>query len=183
MASGKTTCVSCGKEKIFGHIRPNTRHKDWKCRSCAHMGIPTWNMGLGGSNHPGIKKIGVASKKQWTPERRKSHRKYMEESGYWTPLSAKTDWQQYKQLCWFHTRQNNLSSIENNDLVSHTTGGNGYTLDHMFSVFEGFKNFILPWIIGSIENIRYITCSENSAKHTKCSITKEELYEKFQKGR
>jgi len=34
-------------------------------------------------------------------------------------------------------------------------------------------------IIGSIVNLHYITCSENSSKHIKCLITKEELYEKY----
>ena len=177
--SGTAICVLCGTKRVFDHFRPNTRHNNWKCRPCAHKGLPTWNTGLSGSDHPGLKKIGEAAKKHWTPERRKSHRKYMEETGWWTPLSAKTGWKAYKQLCWYYTNQNDLSQLENYDKVTHTTGGSGYTLDHKFSVHEGFKNSILPQIIGSIVNLQYITCSENSSKHTKCSITKEELYEEY----
>jgi hypothetical protein len=53
-------------------------------------------------------------------------------------------------------------------------------------LYEGFKNGIAPWIIGSIVNLHYITCSENSSKHTSCNISKERLYERydrFQQGR
>lgn len=174
-------CIDCGKLVFFKGIRRN-RHitKEYFCRSCAHKNLPTWNTGLANTNHPGILKIGKASKKYWNDsDAKKKHRLQMEARGHWTPLSAKTKWQQYKQLCWMYTNQNDLSSIENYDRRVHTTGGSGYTLDHMFSIFEGFKRGIVPWIIGSIVNLQCISCTENSVKNKKCSISEKELYERY----
>ncbi|RKZ92041.1 MAG: hypothetical protein DRQ40_09190 [Gammaproteobacteria bacterium] len=178
--SGITIC-ECGTKKVHSRYRPNDRHKNWKCRSCAHRGLPTWNTGLTKLDHPSLQKASILGKKLWTPERIKSHREHMERQGYWTPLSAKTAWQQYKMKCKTFTRANDLTKLKNHENVTHTTGGSGFTLDHMFSVHEGFKNDIPPEIIGSVVNLCYILCSENSSKHTGCSITKEELYERFNK--
>jgi hypothetical protein len=52
-------------------------------------------------------------------------------------------------------------------------------LDHNFSIKEGFKIGILPCIIGSKSNIRLIDCSYNYSKNSKCDITIEELFSKF----
>lgn len=79
-----------------------------------------------------------------------------------------------------YTQRNDLSVLENYDKVGHTAGATAYTLDHKFSVFEGFKRGILPQIIGSIVNLECLPCSDNSTKHTECSITEEELYELYE---
>jgi signal recognition particle subunit SEC65 len=55
----------------------------------------------------------------------------------------------------------------------------GYSLDHKFSIKEGFLNSIEPKIIGSLPNLEYITISKNSSKQSKCSITKEELIKDY----
>ena len=187
MASGITKCIICGTEKAFDHIRPTTRHKNWKCRPCAHKGLDTWNKGLTKNTHQSLMVISKKAKKWHTdPKNKKMLRKIHEENGTWLPLSAKTEWEQYRQLCWYYTRENDLSQLENWEKREHTTNTDGYTLDHKYSVFEGFKNGILPQIIGCIVNLEMITTSENSSKHTSCSITKEELYDrydKYQQGR
>jgi len=52
-------------------------------------------------------------------------------------------------------------------------------LDHKYSKAEGFKNGILPIIIGSYINLEILTASENASKNYRCSITKEELFDEY----
>lgn len=52
-------------------------------------------------------------------------------------------------------------------------------LDHRYSIFEGFRNNIDYKIIGSIFNLEIIDSKLNLMKNIKCSITIEELIEKY----
>ena len=49
-------------------------------------------------------------------------------------------------------------------------------LDHKYSKIQGFKNNILPYIIGSVVNLEIIHKSINCSKRGDCSITKDELF-------
>lgn len=55
----------------------------------------------------------------------------------------------------------------------------GYTRDHMYSIFDGFKNNIDPKIISHPANCQLITMSENSKKKDKSCITLDELLERI----
>ena len=52
-----------------------------------------------------------------------------------------------------------------------------YQLDHMYSIFTGFKNKISPFIIGCQYNLKMIPWEENILKHVNCSIKIENLFE------
>lgn len=65
----------------------------------------------------------------------------------------------------------------NNYKRSHTD----YQLDHKFSILQGFKNNISPEIISSYVNLEMLTAYENKSKQDKCSITKEQLMEMYNK--
>ena len=54
-------------------------------------------------------------------------------------------------------------------------------LDHRFSIIKGFKSGILPCIIGSKSNISLVPCDYNQSKNSKCDITLEELFKKYEK--
>jgi hypothetical protein len=60
-------------------------------------------------------------------------------------------------------------------------GAGGYDLDHKFSIAEGFKQSILPAIIGNIANLEFIDSSANRSKGSKCSITLPNLFKSFDK--
>jgi rhodanese-related sulfurtransferase len=51
-------------------------------------------------------------------------------------------------------------------------------IDHKFSVYEGFKNDIIPSIISAKENLEILTEKNNCSKGAKCSITFDVLFEK-----
>jgi hypothetical protein len=59
--------------------------------------------------------------------------------------------------------------------------GNEYHLDHMYSKIQGYKDGILPQIIGSPVNLQVINSTENIQKDRKCSIDKEKLFEEYDK--
>ena len=54
-----------------------------------------------------------------------------------------------------------------------------YHVDHKFSQCEGFKQGILPCIIGSKHNLEMLSESENCSKQDKCSITLTELSNEY----
>jgi hypothetical protein len=60
--------------------------------------------------------------------------------------------------------------------------GNDWHLDHIYSVQQGFRNNIPPYIIGHWTNLRILSGSKNSSKGMKCDKTKDQLFEDFFKN-
>jgi len=60
--------------------------------------------------------------------------------------------------------------------------GNKYHLDHKYSISQGFKDGILPYIMGSCINLELITQKENNSKQGGCSISKKELLDGYYKS-
>ena len=58
---------------------------------------------------------------------------------------------------------------------------NGYTRDHILSIFDGFNLNILPEYIKHPANCELLLHSENSRKNKNSSVTKEKLLEKIKK--
>ena len=65
-----------------------------------------------------------------------------------------------------------LNNIEKRSLHDHQ-------LDHMYSITQGFKDDIESEIISNIINLEMITQYENGTKNKKCSLTKEELFDRY----
>lgn len=55
----------------------------------------------------------------------------------------------------------------------------GVTRDHIFSIFEGFKENISPDIISHPANCRLLLYAKNVSKNKKCDITIDELKERI----
>lgn len=87
--------------------------------------------------------------------------------------SYKKDRRRYYRAVWFFTHLNKhmLDGIE--------LRGYEYQIDHIFSIYEGFKQNISPEIIGNIVNLRMISRSENASKRDRCDITRDELLKKY----
>ena len=96
------------------------------------------------------------------------------------PKEQKSEWERYKEKVLNHTNKNwKYHKDKINPLK--LKRGKKYELDHKFSITEGFKQGIDPSIIGHFLNLEIIPKSLNRAKHTKCSVTLEELL-KIQKN-
>lgn len=53
-------------------------------------------------------------------------------------------------------------------------------LDHIYSISEGFKNNIPPYVIGHWSNLRLLPKIENSSKGARCAKTIDELFTDFE---
>lgn len=52
-------------------------------------------------------------------------------------------------------------------------------LDHIYSIQQGFRDNIPPYIIGHWTNLRVISLSENSIKGMRCDKTQNQLFDDF----
>ena len=52
-------------------------------------------------------------------------------------------------------------------------------LDHIYSIQQGFRELIPPYIIGHYTNLRVISLSENGIKGMRCDKTQNQLFEDF----
>ena len=101
-------------------------------------------------------------------------RNSMEEKGLWVPYNDLNDFDKYRRQVERYTSKNrkNIKGIEKR-------GTHSYHVDHKYSVFEGFKYSIPPWIIGSECNLEMLYYKENISKNNNCSISKKELLENY----
>ena len=95
----------------------------------------------------------------------------LEEKGLRIPLDQKSDYERYSRQVWIETRKQDINSLK----YSEKRGVKGYHLDHRYSILEGFKNNILPSIIGNIKNLEFIPYFENCSKGRKCSVLLNEI--------
>lgn len=62
--------------------------------------------------------------------------------------------------------------------ANHGNNLNGVSRDHMFSINEGFKNHVDPYLLSHPANCKLLLQPENSSKRTHSSITYDELIER-----
>lgn len=103
----------------------------------------------------------------------------MEDRGHFTPIDEKDDWSAYKQKVWYHTRKNDLTSLDGCEKRGRGCDYKSYHLDHIYSITDGYNNNIKPEIIGSIYNLRFIPSIENQKKYNKSEIEIEKLKELY----
>ncbi len=84
----------------------------------------------------------------------------------------------YKKLVYHYTNKSyrNYKEIIN---PLNLKRSRDFHLDHKYSISEGFKNGILPPLIGNYHNLEIINSKENLSKNKKCSIDLETLLEKI----
>ena len=90
-------------------------------------------------------------------------------------LKSLNDFKKYKRKVVSITKKQPIHDLLNFNKRGVSGVDGNYHLDHKFSIVEGFKQKISPWIIGNIINLEFIPWEENVKKRTKCSINKKEL--------
>jgi transposase len=90
-------------------------------------------------------------------------------------LKNLNDFKKYKRKVVSITKKQPIHNLLNFNKRGVSGVDGNYHLDHKFSIVEGFKQKISPWIIGNIINLEFIPWEENVKKRTKCSINEEEL--------
>lgn len=91
--------------------------------------------------------------------------------GYAIPRENLEDFENYKRMVWNETKKHNLNLLENYNLRGRTR----YHLDHQYSIWQGFLDGVSPEIVGHFCNLKMIDYKENLSKHTKCTLSLEEL--------
>ena len=162
-------------------------------------GIQHWNFGNHWNNAEkqnigiGVKNSGIfqTAMKKWEDEEYRKWRMTIVNDimipaglktkvirGLITAFEDKSAWDQYRSLVDKYTR-NSLAYYREIIDPSNLLENADYDLDHRFSKFEGFKKGISPEIIGSVVNLLPLNYIENRQKHTKCSISEEELLSNY----
>ena len=113
-------------------------------------------------------------------ERGKKHTKYWDSVRGFTKEEFYDEWTLYKKIVYNMTEKTYRKY--RNDINPHDLPRWENHLDHKYSVLEGFRNNIPPYIICSKDNLEIIPRNENLNKQYGCSITKEELMNSFFKG-
>ena len=94
----------------------------------------------------------------------------------------------YKRLCGFNFALNYYPEEFDFDLINqygwykaknHGDNPNGISRDHCYSIDDGFKNLVDPYIISHPANCVLIQQRKNASKYTKSNISIEDLIEKI----
>jgi len=97
-------------------------------------------------------------------------RSRMENEGKWLKLDDLYDFELYCRMVRKETEKN-AKFIKGIELRGHNKfNDNAYHLDHKYSKVEGFRNNILPSIIGGVKNLEMLHYKDNCSKREKCSV-------------
>lgn len=125
-----------------------------------------------------IKNYGVDNPNKSKTVRDKT-RKTNEINGVWLTQEKMDSYYLYSRLVWSVTNKQPLKDLQNFENRKHAIHNDAFSLDHKFSIKEGFCQNIPPYIIGNIINLEFIPSKLNSSKREKCSISKEQLFRDF----
>lgn len=82
----------------------------------------------------------------------------------------------YKRVVWKYTNRQDLALLPNFEKRGRSDlKDDAYSLDHKFSIKQGFINNIPAHLIGSFKNLEMLPYDENRKKKDKCSIYLTEL--------
>ncbi len=118
-------------------------------------------------NEEMYKKIGRKHVEYWAKERGFTKEELWDE---WT-LYRKTVYNMSEKVYRKHKKQINPNNLPRSRKEYH--------IDHIFSVLEGFKRNIPPYIISDLCNLRMLYGCINLSKRDKCDITEDELMNKY----
>ena len=96
-----------------------------------------------------------------------------------TPKHLRTKRRLYYDAVWAVTEKSWKEHFD--DINPNRTNRSKNALDHNYSIQQGFRDNILPNIIGHYTNLRILTLSENSKKGMRCDKTKDQLFKDYEK--
>lgn len=97
-----------------------------------------------------------------------------------TPKELRSARRLYQDAVIKFTKQNWIAQF--NNINPNRLDRSTFHLDHIYSIHQGFKDSIPPYIIGHWTNLRLIPATENCSKGKRCDKTQEQLFEDFFKS-
>lgn len=122
-----------------------------------------------------LERYGVTNGSKTLKARKKISDKQIENGA--TPKSQRTDRRKYYDSVWYFTEQSWKEHFD--DINPESINRSKNALDHIYSIQQGFRDNIPPYIVGHWTNLRVIPLNENSKKGMRCDKTKEQLFNDF----
>lgn len=117
----------------------------------------------------------IKNNPEYNIKRDDATRKSMKERGILVPVEILPEKEKYYKKVLYYTRKSLLKFYDIINPENKEIGFGKYSVDHKFSIIEGFKRKIDPKIIGSYINLEIILLTENWKKRHRCSITEKDL--------
>lgn len=96
-------------------------------------------------------------------------------NGLITSVNARNEFHRYKLIVLYLT-----SKYKEELTAGYVTGLAGtpgaWHIDHQFSILKGYQQHVSPIVIGHVNNLKMIPWGENISKHSKCSISLDDLF-------
>lgn len=160
------------KSQINAHITRNTKNK-FGITPNKQIGISTRR-----THMKAIDDNGLNGYQRIAKEARKKQYNTMAKLNKAIDPNKRREWRLYRNFCIWLTRQG--SFFKNN---SHLLGKMGVTgamqIDHRYSIYDGFKNKISPFLIANNLNLQLLSWEENRKKGIKSDIDIQYLYTKY----
>ena len=86
----------------------------------------------------------------------------------------RTGLKRFRRSVVYHTKKQDLSDLENFSRLSQ-----GFEIDHVLSVVDGFKAGLTPKQVAHKANLRIVSKAENRAKWMRSDMTAQQLLEKI----
>lgn len=88
-------------------------------------------------------------------------------------VDKRKDWKEYRKKVWEITKQQDCDSLPDSEKqratnIKHFQSKEHYVLDHIVSIWYGYKHGLPENEIGHISNLRWISAKENSRKGIRC---------------
>lgn len=108
----------------------------------------------------------------------KKTRATKEANGTIIPLTKLSNFQKYRRAVHKLTAKQPLTLLPHYNLRGHYNN-NGYHLDHIVSIFDGFRLGIPQHVIANIVNLRFIPAVQNTSKSGKSDMAICELFRRY----
>jgi len=95
--------------------------------------------------------------------------------GLITDPTVRLEFYRYKAIV-THLTEKHRNTLTSGYVTGLAGKSGAYHIDHLYSILSGYKNKVSPLIIGSLCNLQMIPWQDNLSKHTKCSISINELF-------
>ncbi len=182
-------CGKCGAEQEATFRYANRAGMHFLCNKCSYRERTAFSQPLAtraprGKRNPlsvarmvatrSVLVNGVSSYQRVarSPKMQTARRRTMESLGLWPRQSSVRNFHLYRLRVRRFTKQNTAPLSR--------PPGRQFNIDHKFSILEGFRRGICPWIIGHFSNLIVLGRRSNVQKGSRCSITETELFRGYE---
>ena len=167
----------------LGESLYNDRIDRWLSTYYSKIDINEINKSKGRTKKEMVEKNGLEWYNEFELSKRAKIIKTKIEKGYYSLPELKAEKIIYLEKVSFFTRYSLRNHFYLINPTNEPIGIREHHIDHLFSKNQGFIQEIPPEIIGNPLNLRAIYWKDNLSKGSLCYLTKEQLYENYEKSK